>query len=168
MIPTVFRRDVSGYCLPEPTPGCEWVLAGEGKAQRKYDGVAVRFEGQWQVWWRPRAFYGSGRRLPGLWARPQDTPYGDALTQALGGSRFPRQGSYELCGPGIHCNSEGFDQATLVWHRGIAPILVPRDRDGLAQWFAGQFGRIYGLVFTHPDGMMAKIRGHDLRTGMLV
>ena len=42
-IPTVFQRDPSNpkHVLPEVTPGCEWVLAGEGVPTRKYDGTGL-------------------------------------------------------------------------------------------------------------------------------
>lgn len=38
-IPTVFVRDPDDrkHVLPQVTPGCEWVLAGEGRATRKFD-----------------------------------------------------------------------------------------------------------------------------------
>src|SRR4051812_45544033 len=41
-IPTLFVRDWEGdrsRVLPTVTPGCEWVLAGEGVATRKLDGT---------------------------------------------------------------------------------------------------------------------------------
>lgn len=41
-IPTVFERDWDGdrsRVLDAPSPGCEWVFAGEGVATRKYDGT---------------------------------------------------------------------------------------------------------------------------------
>lgn len=49
-IPTLFRRDPDDMkrVLPEVTPGCEWVLAGEGVATRKYDGTCVGLiDGEW-------------------------------------------------------------------------------------------------------------------------
>lgn len=40
-IPTLFKRDPDDMSrvLPEVTPGCEWVLAGEGTPTRKFDGT---------------------------------------------------------------------------------------------------------------------------------
>lgn len=47
-IPCVFQRDFTNRresrILPEVTPGCEWVLAGEGVATRKRDGTACLFK----------------------------------------------------------------------------------------------------------------------------
>jgi len=41
-IPSVFQRnyETDRLCRDEATPGCEWVLAGEGVATVKYDGTA--------------------------------------------------------------------------------------------------------------------------------
>ncbi len=43
-MPCLFRRTFHGHdsatLLREVTPGCEWVLAGEGIASRKWDGTA--------------------------------------------------------------------------------------------------------------------------------
>src|SRR5215471_9014570 len=54
-IPTLFVRDWDGdrrYVLTEVTPGCEWVIAGEGTPTRKYDGTCVMFDGY--RWWARR------------------------------------------------------------------------------------------------------------------
>ena len=40
------------HVLPEITPGCEWVIAGEGVATRKYDGTCVMYDGD--EWWARR------------------------------------------------------------------------------------------------------------------
>ena len=39
-IETLFKRDAKFRCINEVNPGCEWVLAGEGEATRKFDGTA--------------------------------------------------------------------------------------------------------------------------------
>lgn len=50
-IPTVLVRNPENrkHVLPEVTPGCEWVMAGEGVATRKYDGTCCLLseEGNW-------------------------------------------------------------------------------------------------------------------------
>jgi hypothetical protein len=63
-IPTVFRRDPDDmkHVLPEVNPGCEWVLAGEGVATRKYDGTCVMLDGQ--GWWARREVK-PGKAAPG-------------------------------------------------------------------------------------------------------
>ena len=41
-IPTLFRRNNQTHQVdPAITPGCEWVLRGEGRATRKVDGTGV-------------------------------------------------------------------------------------------------------------------------------
>lgn len=45
-IKSVFKRDYEGnrQVYDEVTPGCEWVLAGEGVATEKYDGSAMMID----------------------------------------------------------------------------------------------------------------------------
>lgn len=45
-IPTLFVRDENDrrYVTEQVTPGCEWVLAGEGVATRQYNGVCVLYD----------------------------------------------------------------------------------------------------------------------------
>lgn len=46
-IPTVFRRDPENMkhaLVDQITPGCEWVLEGEGVATRKWDGTCVMLD----------------------------------------------------------------------------------------------------------------------------
>src|SRR5262245_46364429 len=54
-MPCLFIREFSGrnsFVITEQvTPGCEWVLAGEGSASRKRDGTACFFKGG-QLWKR--------------------------------------------------------------------------------------------------------------------
>lgn len=54
-IPTLLKRDPDNMrsVLMEVNPGCEWVLAGEGKPTRKYDGTCVMLD-EGGVWWRRR------------------------------------------------------------------------------------------------------------------
>lgn len=43
-IPTLFKRDERGRITRDVTPGCEWVLAGEGIPTRKLDGTCCKWE----------------------------------------------------------------------------------------------------------------------------
>ena len=63
-IPTLFVRDDQDrrYVTPEVTPGCEWVLAGEGIARRKYDGTCVMYGADGR-WWARRAVK-PGKTIP--------------------------------------------------------------------------------------------------------
>ena len=63
-IPTLFVRDWDGdprYVTREVTPGCEWVMAGEGRATRKFDGTCVMFDGE--RWWARREVK-AGKQAP--------------------------------------------------------------------------------------------------------
>lgn len=53
-VPTLLVRDEQDrhYVTREVSPGCEWAVAGEGAATRKFDGTCVRFDGQ--KWWARR------------------------------------------------------------------------------------------------------------------
>ena len=57
-IPTLFVRDFGPggrgrYVTSELTPGCGWVLAGEGVPTRKFDGTCMMFDGD--RWWSSAA-----------------------------------------------------------------------------------------------------------------
>lgn len=47
-IPTLFNREFENHRIktitPDVTPGCEWVLAGEGVATEKLDGTCCLFK----------------------------------------------------------------------------------------------------------------------------
>ena len=72
-------------------------------------------------------------------------------------------GTYELCGPKVNGNPEGYERHTLVRH-DVAERLDASDLsfDGLARVMAllGDRG-IEGLVWHHPDGRMAKLKVRD-------
>lgn len=187
-IPTVFVRDWNGdrsRVLPEITPGCEWVVAGEGRALQKLDGtcclirdgrlfkrhevkpnrktgllperpsgfepVSNDFETGAIVGWVP---VGDG---------PEDKWHREALANAGDPSSIP-DGTYELLGPKIQGNPEQQDKHVLIPHVAIREWTdVPRTFDGMRAWFESRpgLGGIEGLVFHHPDGRMAKIKGRD-------
>ncbi len=68
-------------------------------------------------------------------------------------------GTYELVGPKIQGNPEGFVEHTLVSHDLCDVVDAPTDYEGLKAWFAGR--DIEGVVWHHPDGRMAKIKAKD-------
>jgi hypothetical protein len=70
--------------------------------------------------------------------------------------------TYELCGPKIQNNLEGFNCPILLRHSSTQLVLTwapPRDFDGIANYLTQQ--NIEGIVWHHPDGRMAKIKGRD-------
>lgn len=137
-IPTLFRRnpDDRAHVLPEITPGCEWVLAGEGQATQKYDGTCVMFDGQ--AWWARREVK-AGKEPPAEfrieeydpatgksvgWMPMEKSPFARYHAEALEpvtelgqliGQPVPR-GTYELIGPKINGNPERSTHHRLERH----------------------------------------------------
>lgn len=185
-IPTLFRRDPADRrrVLPEVTPGCEWVLAGEGVATRKYDGTCVllRRDGM--------AVHAFARREVKAGVRPpprfEDVHYDDVTGKRLGWepaeqSPFGRYiagalleepevawlpGTYELVGPKVNGNPERLEEHRLVRHADAPRVkcfsLSYRGIRDTVLLLADQEG-YEGLVWHHPDGRMAKLKARDVR-----
>lgn len=187
-MPCVFEREFhdnhSSTILPRVTPGCEWVLAGEGVATRKWDGTACMVKGG-KLYARYDAKRGK-TAPPGAipcepepdavtghwphWVEVADQPqfkwHRHALRDAL------PDGTYELIGPFVNGNPERLSAAELISgapvHRLVQHGLetypdAPRDFDGLKAYLAQLDAE--GIVFHHPDGRMAKIRRRDFGFG---
>lgn len=183
-IPTLFvrdfERDNGRYVTGEVTPGCEWVLAGEGVATRKYDGTCVMLDDQ-GTWWARREVK-PGKRMPGIylpietdeatgktvgWEPIAQSPFAKFHAEALDALGDP--GTYELIGPKINGNPERRERHALIAHSWAT-------RFG-SDWALGSFDEIRGsvleladelgcegIVWHQPDGRMAKIKARDLRT----
>jgi hypothetical protein len=182
-IPTVFKRDPEDmrHLLPEVNPNCQWVLDGEGIGTRKYDGTCVMFDGE--RWWARREVKDGGR-----WPQEFQTITRDPVTgktvgwQPIAFSSFakwhalalldwtmvrgePEPGTFELCGPKINGNPEGFGSHVLIPHRYAEVVLDaggPYTFDTLREMITlyCSLGR-EGIVWHHPDGRMAKLKGRD-------
>ena len=175
---SLFQRNYEGDRLVrnEVTPGAEWVLAGEGYATRKFDGTACMIK-DGKLYKRfdakpprstPVGFIPSQDpdmvtlHWPGwvpVGKGPEDKWHREAFeVYAVMPENFP-DGTYELCGPKVQGNPEGFEKHALVPH-GEEPIAYcPRDFEGLKEFFKNI--RIEGIVWHHPDGRMVKIRVKD-------
>ena len=179
-IPTLFKRDFEGsngrYVLPEVTSGCEWVLAGEGVPTRKFDGTCTMFDGS--RWWARREVKMSKGTLPvGFepisydettekwvgWEPIEQSGFAKFHAEALGDSEPGdwQPGTYELIGPKINGDPEGWGSHSLVPHGAVVlvnpdPITFETLRDALT----GDF-RFEGIVWHHPDGSMAKLKKRD-------
>ncbi len=180
-IPTIFIRDLCAQpalVTPEVTPGCEWVFAGEGVATRKYDGMCCAvIDGD--LWKRrevkpgktvPEGFVETdfdsvtGKKFG--WLKlgegPDDKYFRDAKTF----EHDFQEGTYELLGPKVQGNPEGYEQRIWLKH-SEAEVLkdVPRTFTGIMQYLKMGFYPdnfiIEGIVFHHEDGRMAKIKGKD-------
>ncbi|MFD4855093.1 hypothetical protein [Streptomyces atratus] len=183
-IPTLFIRnpDDRRYVLPDVSPGCDWVVEGEGHATRKWDGTCMRLDEAGDWWARREVKPGktppSGYLLIGEdpitgkkvgWEPIGGSPFVKYHAEALTSSTTGISGTYELIGPKINGNLDGFDQHILVRH-GWAPFSVrqdyaaaPLDYDGLRAWL---HARPYEGIVWHrspgdPNTEMVKIKRKD-------
>jgi hypothetical protein len=179
-IPTLFVRDWDGdrrYVLPQVTPGCEWVINGEGVPTRKYDGTCVMYDGS--NWWARREVK-EGKPAPAGfvalgtdpetgktmgWEPAEQSSFWKYLSEALRDdlSHFAFfSETYELVGPKINGNPEGYGHHMLIRH-ALADIIdeAPCDFDTLAPWLHSL--PYEGIVWHHPDGRMAKIKKRDFQ-----
>lgn len=181
-MPCLFQRTFDGprkaTLLRDVTPGCEWVLAGEGTASRKWDGTAclVRDGVLFKRYDAKRGKAPPANGIPcdepdpvtGHWphwvpidaANPADKWHVAAFDTwtRTGAGYIPADGTYKLVGPHFNGNPEGLDRDVFKPH-GDVPILVARDFDMLRAYLAQ--AQIEGIVFAHPDGRMCKIRRND-------
>lgn len=156
----------------EVVPGAEWVLAGEGVATRKVDGTCARVL-LGRLFKRYDAQHG---KTPPAGFEPAQDP--DPLTGHWPGwiavgegpdDRWFREawaaepglpdGTYELCGPKVQGNPEGFPSHVLVPHGKEVLADAPRTFEGLKAFLLSR--SIEGIVWHHPDGRMVKIKKRD-------
>lgn len=179
-IPTLFVRDPENrqHVLDEVTPGCEWVLAGEGEATRKWDGTCTMLD-QSGEWWARREVKPGKTPLPRFvpvevdhttgktvgWEPMSQSSFAKFHAEALAIGGVGTAGTYELIGPKINGNPDRYEHHVLMphgWARLSDRILLgaaPRTFDGLRDWLTS---RPYeGIVWHHPDGRMAKLKRRD-------
>ena len=170
-IPMIFERDLDRNIIDVQHSDCGWVFDGEGVATRKYDGTCC-FINKRKLYKRREVKRGkrepvgflhisndivTGKSIgwvPVDFESKEDRWHVEAFHEGMA------SGTYELLGPKIQGNPEGFDRHILFYH-GVAETYddVPRTFEGLREWLRGR--DIEGLVFQHPDGRMAKIRKKD-------
>ena len=181
-IPTLFRRDPDDLkrVLTEVNPGCEWVLAGEGVATCKFDGTCVQLDDGGR-WWARREVKPGKAAPDGFAAVMTDETTGKTVgwepVEQSGFAKWHAQalaehdgepfapGTYELCGPKVNGNPEAYVLHVLVAH-ATAPTAVELDypltfdaaRDAV---LALREQGVEGIVWHHPDGRMAKLKGRD-------
>lgn len=182
-IMSLFQRDYEGNrkVRDSVTDGAHWVIAGEGIATRKWDGLAVMIRDGVV---HKRYDAKSGRTPPEgfLPAQPEPDPVSghwpgwvladgpdsryirEAVDKAV--ARYPEgipDGTYEVCGPKIGtrhgANPEKLTGHVLIPHgKDVLPD-CPRSFAGLMDYLRDQ--AIEGIVWHHPDGRMVKIKKAD-------
>lgn len=171
-IETLFVREGKGRAFmatPQVAEGCEWVIAGEGVATRKFDGTCCAVIGgrlykrmDWDAAKGPAPSswihhsgnpdQRSGHGWMPVGEGPEDWMHRLASTDGL------TDGTYELCGPKLQKNPEKLESYTLLRH-GSVVLDAPRDFDGLRSYLK-DFPH-EGIVWHHPDGRMVKIKRSD-------
>ena len=158
-------------------PGAEWVANGEGDATIKYDGTCCLIKDS--ILFRRREVK-KGKTSPvgfipacevdpntgkqqgwvPVTAEPADKWHREALARCCySGQPLVNDSTYELCGPKVQGNLDGFTTHVLLLHGAGALADVPRDFIGIRDYLQGQ--DIEGIVWHHSDGRMVKIKGKD-------
>lgn len=171
-IPTIFVRDMSkqpALVVNIPSPGCEWVFAGEGMATRKWDGTSCLV--------RDGLLYKRRELRPGDIAPPNFEPLGtDENTGKTVGwvpvgdspddkwhraafTATPPNGTYELVGPKVNGGKDKFLEHQLIAHGAGGALDAPTSYDELRAWLTTRY--MEGVVWHHADGRMAKIKRRD-------
>lgn len=174
-IPTLFKRDPEDMSrvTDEVHPDCQWVLDGEGIATRKYDGTCVMRDEDGN-WWARREVKPGKRPPPNFRAEETDpntgktvgwepsgqSPFAKFIGEVLATEDGHPAGTYELCGPKINGNPEGYESHVLVRHEA-AQRFSPMSPDALIDYCREK--GYEGVVWHHPDGRMAKLKVRDLR-----
>jgi len=169
----------------EVVPGAEWVISGEGVATRKFDGTCClvrdgklykRYEVKQgkktptnfepaneidETTGKQQGWVPVGEGPEDKWHR-EAIAYGEKYTVPVYDNLHINQlndKTFELCGPNIQGNPEGFAVHVLLEHGCDLLGDVPRNFDDIKAWLATQ--DIEGIVWHHPDGRMAKIKKKD-------
>lgn len=179
-ITTLFKRDFNnnGAIIDDYSDGTEWVLAGEGKATRKYDGTCILVRNGKLF---KRYELKAGRIAPpDFELQDEDKTTGKKMgwvevgwgsedkwhREAIEGGNPDKvdlpDGTYELLGPKVQGNPEHTDKYYFQRHAD-AEVLenAPTTFTGLKEYLADK--DIEGIVWHHPDGRMVKIKLKDYR-----
>jgi hypothetical protein len=185
-IKSLFQRNYEGnrQVRDEVVPGSEWVTNGEGRATRKWDGLAIKIE-DGQVYQRYDAKTGRTPPADFIPAQPEPDPetghwpgwvavpktikhiweaidYYKELHDLECIEQIP-EGSYEVCGPKVGTrhgpNPENLEQHVLIPHGIHVLTTCPTTFDSLKEYLTT--ANIEGVVWHHPDGRMVKIKAAD-------
>lgn len=175
-IPTLFvRNDIGNRNVRcEVTEAASWVVEGLGTPTRKFDGTCcmvragalykryeakkdkVPPEGFEAAQDAPDSFTGKWPGWVPVGDGPEDKYHNEAWKEVDG---TLKDGTYELCGPRVQGNPENMKRHVLVEHSSQVFPSAPRTFDALRRFF--ETTDIEGIVWHHPAGHMAKIKGKD-------
>lgn len=173
---SLFQRNYDGDRLvrDELVPGAEWVAAGEGVATRKHDGTCCMWR-DGMLWKRhelkagkaapagfeaaqaPDSVTGDTPGWVPIGDGPDDARHREAMAAGVG--ELTEGATYELCGPKVQKNPEGYASHVLVRHGCEVLADAPRTFGALRDYL--QSRDIEGIVWHHSDGRMVKIKGKD-------
>lgn len=156
----------------EVQEGCEWVLNGEGKATRKWDGTCCMIkDGELYK----RFDFKPGRKLPDgaipcqekadeitghfpHWVKCDRQNTSDKwFFEAFNNNKI-EDGTFELVGEKINGNKDNIEGHLLIRH-GIDNIQVERNFEGIKNYL--EQNKIEGLVFHRENGEVCKIKRTD-------
>ncbi len=191
-IPTLFARDLSRkYVIDQVTPGCEWVLNGEGVALRQCNGVCVKRdeEGNWFARRTVNRYVSEPLAAPEDfeleqldhitgkafgWVPAEMSSFYEVLREVLDNGYSPTSGAgtYELMGPTINGNPERLywpalvkhDRAPRVWPLMGVRLTFNDLREYMQHGETPNFPlHAEGVVWYHVsgDGRMAKLKRKD-------
>ncbi|MFB6454361.1 hypothetical protein ACE38W_03735 [Chitinophaga sp. Hz27] len=181
-IPTLFERTfekgrVTGI-TNQVAAGCEWVLAGEGIATKKWDGTCVLVE-KGIIYKRYDAKHGKTPPTGFVPAQPDADPvtghwpgwmplsvspdkWIEEATHTYSASQTLSDGTYEATGPKINGNRDQLAAHALKKHG--ADVFDELSNTSLNYEDIYAFlvaNNIEGIVFHHPDSRMSKIKRSD-------
>ena len=151
------------------------MFKGEGRATRKWDGSCCKITPDGGYWKRREVK--DGKPEPGIFELEQQDPITGkkfGWTPVGGGAEDkyfreaidnypgnPPEGTYELVGPKVQGNPDGFDHHALVPHGKEDVAGCPIHFIDLEKFFAEHETDIEGIVWWHEDGRKAKIKAKD-------
>lgn len=179
-IPTLFKRSEDFRSLiDEVNPLAAWVMNGEGWPTRKLDGMcAAVMDG---MLFKRRELKAGADEPPGFvmvdhdkitgktvgWVPIGSSPEDRYFREAWGACSQNDPGGFEmrtceLVGPKVQGGVEGYPTHQLIFHDDRSLLWAAPDVtfEGLRSWLT-ENDDVEGIVWHHPDGRMAKIKGRD-------
>lgn len=179
-IPSLFIREFENHNVKEITsqitPGCEWVLNGEGIATEKYDGTCCLIQDN-KLYKRYDAKQGKQPPEGAIPCQPEPDPITthwphwvevkenkpDDKWYIEAWNRLNKEnlenGTYELCGPHFQTNPYDLEFDIFIKHGNKVLDNIPRTFEGIKEYLNTHY--IEGIVFYRENGEMCKIKRTD-------